>query len=197
MAAQARDVLNRKDVERIFQDKLKTYQGLIAEGRISDLKEAVRDLTHKDTIILLEFDLQLPNVAALPPQKAYFNRDPFVDLIGNAGALDKNSFSMTYHLDKFSPQYGGGSAILFDSGTARGRMTEPYSGQAYDFTVTQKCRNTISADAVSSFKIDSIYCRMQIQYMPDQSTILAKDGGHAKALEKPAIADIMSDLDMQ
>ena len=189
------EILDKAAVEQLFQNKLISYQGMISENKIEELQQAVREFTHDETIVLFEFTLNLPDQAPLPAQRAYFNRDPFIQLLKNAESLDKDSFEISYQLDDFKPQYGGGSAIIRDSGTARGKMIEPFSGDEYKFNVSQECRNTISADAKTTFKVDSIYCRMNIEYEPAQKTIISVDGSPVKELEKPPIADIISDIE--
>ena len=189
------EILDKAAVEQLFQNKLISYQGMISENKIEELQQAVREFTHDETIVLFEFTLNLPDQAPLPAQRAYFNRDPFIQLLKNAESLDKDSFEISYQLDDFKPQYGGGSAIIRDSGTARGKMIEPFSGDEYKFNVSQECRNTISADATTTFKVDSIYCRMNIEYEPAQKTIISVDGSPVKELEKPPIADIISDIE--
>ena len=193
-SVQAKDILYKKDVESLFQEKLISYQDMIAEGEIKNLQEAVKDFTHEETIILFEFTLKPQDLPEMPVQRAYFNRDPFINLLRNAGSLKEDSFELTYQLDKFQPQYGGGSAIIYDSGTAKGQITEAFSGNDYLFSMTQECRNTISADAETMFKVDSIYCRMDVEYEPVQEAIISVDGAD-KVLEKPPIDDIISDIE--
>ena len=188
-------ILHKKDVERLFQEKLVSYQELISKHDISALQSAVKDFMHEETIILFEFSLKMPGMEALPAQKAYFNRDPFINLLKNANSLEPGSFELTYKLNDFQPQYGGGAAIIQDSGTAKGRLNETFSGDAYDFNVSQKCRNTISADAKTMFKVDSIYCRMEIEYQPVRDNVSPSDGVQEAALEKPVIGDIISELE--
>ncbi len=190
------NILNKQAVENAFRKKLISYQDMIAEERIDELQQAVRDLTHDKTIVLFEFSLKLPDDEPTAAQRAYFNRDPFIDLLKNAKILDKKSFKISYQLDEFKPQYGGGTAIIRDSGTARGKIKEPFSGNEYAFDMSQKCRNTISADAETTFKIDSIYCRMNVEYKPvSKHSISVVENAPVKELEKPPIADIISDIE--
>ncbi len=191
----AEKVLDQQAVEALFQEKLISYQDLIAENKIEELQAAVKDFTHDETLILFEFSLQMPDQAPLPAQKAYFNREPFIALLKNAKSLEPDSFKIKYELEKFQPQFGGGSAIIHDSGTAQGRLNENFSGDSYDFKVTQKCRNTITADAKTMFKVDSIYCRMDIEYEPVYKIIKSVDHIQEVALEKPEIGDIISELE--
>ena len=190
----AEKILDQNAVEKVFREKLISYQELISNNKIKELQEAVKEFTHEDTIILFEFALSLPGGKALPAQKAYFNRDPFIDLLKNASSLEPGSFKISYSLEEFSPQYGGKTAIIRDSGTAKGRLNESFSDNSYEFEVAQKCRNTISADAVTIFKVDSIYCRMDITYNPLNKSLL-EGAGQEIALEKPAINDIISEIE--
>lgn len=188
-------VLDKNDVERLFQEKLVSYQDLIAAQDIDGLQAAIKNFTHDETIILFEFSLSMPDMEPLPAQKAYFNRDPFINLLKNAQSLEQGSFELTYNLEEFQPQYGGGSAIIHDTGTAKGRLNESFSGDTYDFNVSQKCRNTISADAETMFKVDSIYCRMNIEYELVQKSIEPVENLQEASLEKPEIGDIISELE--
>jgi hypothetical protein len=193
--AQEPEILDRRGVEKYFQMKLDHMRVLIREGKVEALKAAVADLSGSELIALFEFNLKMPNITGLPPQKAYFNREPFIALFGNSSLLNKDNFEMSYKLDKFQPQYGGASAILFDSGTASGELNEPFSGETYRFSLIQTCRNTISADAQTVFKVDSIYCRMDIDYTPLNKDAKEAEGIEGKPIEKPPIADIISDIE--
>ncbi len=192
------EILDKTKVESLFQKKLGFFQQLISENRIDDLQAAVKEFTKDDTLILLEFSLKMPGQEALPAKKAYFNRDPFIMLMKNATYLDKESFEISYTLDKFQPQYGGSAAIIFDRAEAKGQLTEAFSGELYQFNMSQKCRNTISADIDTTFKVDSVYCRMEIDYSPVNAASVTEAAGGAPndpEKNKADIRNIMGEIE--
>ena len=131
----------------------------------SALKQQITALTNEKTIFLFEFTSQISGVD-FPQQRAYFDRDPFIALLDYTTNLHGENLEHTYKITKFLPQYGNKEVIIEDEGTASGMFSEPFLKKDVKFNVKQNCRNTISAGDETYFQIDSVYCRMHIEYAP-------------------------------
>ena len=156
-------LLEQKQLQEKLDKEFKTIQKHLKNEDITSLKKQIDALTHDKTIFLFEFTSNVSGVD-FPQQRAYFDRTPFIDLLDYTSNLDGKSLKYDYKITKYLPQYGKRHAIIEDESTATGRFSEPFLKKDFDFRVKQNCRNTISANQSTYFQIDSVYCRMHIEY---------------------------------
>jgi hypothetical protein len=158
-------VMDQKRLEELINKEFSTMREHLIAKDTAGLKQQIAALTHDKTIFLFEFTSTISGVD-FPQQRAYFDRDPFIALLDYTTNLSGEDLEHTYKITKFMPQYGNKEVIIIDEGTASGMFSEPFLKKDVQFHVKQNCRNTVSADSETYFKIDSVYCRMHIEYAP-------------------------------
>ncbi len=158
-------VMDQKKLEELINKEFRTMREHLIAKDTAALKQQISALTHDKTIFLFEFTSTISGVD-FPQQRAYFDRDPFIALLDYTTNLSGEDLQHTYKITKFMPQYGNKEVIIIDEGTASGIFSEPFMQKEVEFHVKQNCRNTVSADTETYFKIDSVYCRMHIEYAP-------------------------------